>query len=136
MAFGGRGPLRATIATITAIATIAGAAPAGITYGGSDRSAGESRQSARGDDRDLDRLFPSEGARQVELDRLSEADQRRYESATPNEHRRWDDEFADNARQRWPRMSDNERRRYVDEVQRVDRGERRMSETSSDDRRR
>jgi hypothetical protein len=101
-----------------------------------DNSRERQQSSARYDDRDLDRLFRSEGARQLELDRLSQTDRRQYESATPNERRRWDDEFADNARQRWQRMSDSERRRYMDEVQQADRGGDRGMSGSSDSRRR
>jgi hypothetical protein len=104
-------------------------------YRGESRDS-DRQQSARYDQRDLDRLFHSEGARQVELDQLSNSDRQRYENATPGERRRWDDEFADNARQRWQRMSESDRRRYVEDVQQADRGGRGMSGSSSDYRRR
>ena len=91
------------------------------------------QEQTRLDQRDLDRLFQSDGARQIEYFNLSDADRRRYDNATPNERRRWDDEFAENARSRWQRMSDSERRRYLDDVARE---EDRMSGSSSEGRRR
>jgi hypothetical protein len=106
---------------------------AGRDYGYRERDDARDRQQARYSDRDLDRLFNSDGARRIEYYGLSDSDKRRYDNATPNERRRWDEEFADNARQRWQRMSDADRRRYLDDVQREEKG---MSGSSSDYRRR
>jgi DNA-directed RNA polymerase delta subunit len=78
---------------------------------------------------DTDRMFTSEGVRRMEYEKLSDSDRRRYDNATPGERKRWDDEFSDNARDRWQRMSDSERRRYEEDVQRADR---RLSGSSSD----
>jgi hypothetical protein len=91
------------------------------------------RGSGSSSDRDMDRVFRSEGARQIELRELSDADLRRYENLPPGERRRWDEDFAENARERFDRMSDNERRRYIDDVERFDR---RGSGSSTPDRRR
>jgi hypothetical protein len=82
-------------------------------------------------DRDMDRVFRSEGARRIEMRDLSDADLRRYESLPPGESRRWDDDFAKSARERYQRLSDSERRRYLDDVQREDR---QYSGSSSPDR--
>jgi hypothetical protein len=94
---------------------------------------GSGSSSSRSGDRDMDRVFRSEGARQIELRELSDADLRRYENLPPGERRRWDDDFASNARERFDRMSDSERRRYLDDVERFDR---RGSGSSMPDRRR
>lgn len=109
---------------------------AGRDYGYRGRDDARGGQQTRYSDRDLDRLFNSDGARRVEYDNLSNADRRRYDNATPNERQRWDDEFADNARQRWQRMSDAERSHYVDDVQRADSRMSGSSSPSSDARRR
>ncbi len=82
---------------------------------------GSGSSSSRDGDRDMDRVFSSEGARQIELRELSDADLRRYENLPPGERRRWDDDFARNARDRFDRMSDSDRRRYLDDVERFDR---------------
>jgi hypothetical protein len=87
------------------------------------------RQQSGSGDRDADRMFTSEGARRMEYEKLSDSDRRRYDNATPGERKRWDDEFTNNARDRWQRMSDAERRRYEEDMQRADR---RMSGSSSD----
>ena len=84
-------------------------------------------------DRDMDRLFRSEAAREIELRDLSAADLRRYENLAPGERRRWDEDFAKSARDRFQRMSENDRRRYLDEV---DRADRRSSGSSVPDRER
>jgi hypothetical protein len=84
-------------------------------------------------DRDMDRLFRSEAAREVELRDLSAADLRRYENLPPGERRRWDEDFAKSARDRFQRMSESDRRRYLDEV---DRADRRSSGSSVPDRER
>jgi hypothetical protein len=84
-------------------------------------SRGSGSSSARIDDRDLERVFRSDGARQIELRDLNDADLRRYENLPPGERRRWDEDFARNARDRFERMSDSDRRRYLDDVERLDR---------------
>ena len=76
---------------------------------------------SRESDREMDRLFGSEGAREIELRELSAADLRRYENLPPGERRKWDEDFARNARERFQRMSEAERRRYLDDVDRADR---------------
>src|SRR5688500_16261087 len=55
-----------------------------------------SGSSSRTSDRDMDRVFRSEGAKQIELRDLSDADLRRYESLPPGEPRRWAEAFARN----------------------------------------
>jgi hypothetical protein len=92
-----------------------------------------SGSSSRTSDRDMDRVFRSEGAKQIELRDLSDADLRRYENLPPGERRRWDEDFARNARERFDRMSDSDRRRYLDDVERLDS---RGSGSSMPDRRR
>jgi hypothetical protein len=82
---------------------------------------GSGSSSARFDDRDMERIFRSEGALQIELRDLNAADLRRYENLPPGERRRWDEDFAQSARERFQRMSDSERRRYLDDVERLDR---------------
>jgi hypothetical protein len=84
-------------------------------------------------DRDMDRLFRSEAAREIELRDLSAADLRRYENLAPGERRRWDEDFAKSAKDRFQQMSESERRRYLDEV---DRADRRSSGSSVPDRER
>lgn len=79
---------------------------------------GDRRREARYDDRDLDRVFRSDGARRLEYYSLSDSDRRRYDDASPGERRRWDDDFSESARERWQRMSDAERRRYLEDVRR------------------
>lgn len=79
---------------------------------------GDGRRGARYDDRDLDRVFRSDGALSLEYRSLGDSDRRRYDEASPGERRRWDDDLAENARERWQRMSDDERRRYLEDVRR------------------
>ena len=84
-------------------------------------------------DRDMDRLFRSEAAREIELRDLSAADLRRYENLAPGERRGWDEDFARSAKDRFQQMSESDRRRYLDEV---DRADRRSSGSSVPDRER
>jgi hypothetical protein len=63
------------------------------------------------------RTFRSDAALNLELDRLSRDEQRRYREMTDRERRQYDDQLAEDAQRRYQRMTDPERRRYMDDLQ-------------------
>jgi hypothetical protein len=67
------------------------------------------------------RTFRSDAAINLELDRLSPNEQRRYRSMSDRERRDFDAQLADDAQRRYERMSNAERQRYIDDLEREQR---------------
>lgn len=67
------------------------------------------------------RSFRSDAAINLELERLSRDEQRRYRQMTDRERRQYDDQLAEDAQRRYERMTDAERQRYIDDLEREQR---------------
>jgi hypothetical protein len=67
------------------------------------------------------RTFRSDAAINLELDRLSPNEQRRYRGMADRERRDFEAQLAGDAQRRYDRMTDAERQRYIDDLQREQR---------------